>query len=158
TDGRDPYAVFCGTAPVARDADTVTPGELAAARADGLDPLVLDVREEWAARITPVPGARLVPSGRFAGSGADAVVRELAAWAGGPRATRGPGAGLVPSGRFAGSGAAAGVREVAAWAAGRQVHVLCRAGVRSARVAGVLREAGVAALSVEGGVAALRTE
>src|SRR5690606_11121716 len=123
TDGRDPYAVYCGTAPVARDADTVTPGEHAVARADGLDPLVLDVREEWEARITPVPCPRLGPSGPFAGSGEDAVVRD-----------------------------------VAAWAAGRPVHVLCLAGVRSACVAGVLREAGVAALSVEGGVAALRSE
>jgi len=120
TDGRDPYAVFCGTAPAARAADTVTPAELAAARADGADPLVLDVREEWEAGISPVPGARLVPSGRFGGPAADAAVRD-----------------------------------VAAWAAGRPVHVLCQAGVRSARVAGVLREAGVRALSVEGGVVAL---
>jgi adenylyltransferase/sulfurtransferase len=69
-----------------------------------------------------------------------------------------PGARAVPSGTFAGDGAAAAVAEVVAWAGGRPVHVLCKSGARSARVAGRLRDAGIDARSVEGGILAWADE
>lgn len=65
-----------------------------------------------------------------------------------------PGARAVPSGAFVGDAAVAAVDDVAAWAAGRPVHVLCKAGARSARVARRLRDAGLDARSVEGGMLA----
>jgi adenylyltransferase/sulfurtransferase len=68
-----------------------------------------------------------------------------------------PGARTVPSGAFAGDAAAA-VDDVAAWAAGRPVHVLCKSGARSARVARRLRDAGLDARSVEGGMLAWERE
>jgi adenylyltransferase/sulfurtransferase len=68
-----------------------------------------------------------------------------------------PGARTVPSGAFAGDAADA-VDDVAAWAAGRPVHVLCRSGARSARVARRLRDAGLDARSVEGGMLAWERE
>ncbi|MFD2794915.1 ThiF family adenylyltransferase [Promicromonospora vindobonensis] len=69
-----------------------------------------------------------------------------------------PGARGVPSGTFVGDGAAGAVDEVAAWAGGRPVHVLCKSGARSARVARRLRDAGVDARSVEGGILAWAQE
>jgi adenylyltransferase/sulfurtransferase len=96
-----------------------TVGELAALRADGTEPAVLDVREPWEIELEALPGARPVPSGAFAGDGAEAVVDD-----------------------------------VTAWAAGRPVHVLCKSGARSERVARQLRETGLDARSVEGGMAA----
>jgi adenylyltransferase/sulfurtransferase len=65
-----------------------------------------------------------------------------------------PGARAVPSGAFAGDAAAGAVDDVTAWAGGRPVHVLCRSGARSARVARRLRDAGLDARSVEGGMLA----
>ncbi|MCP2265310.1 ThiF family adenylyltransferase [Promicromonospora thailandica] len=118
--GADPYAVFCGLGPVPAGAAETAVGELAALRADGSAPLVLDVREPWEVEAAPFPGARVVPSGRFTGAGTSERAAE----------------------------------DVAAWAAGRPVHVLCQAGARSARVAGLLREAGIDARSVAGGMAA----
>ncbi|WP_454854572.1 ThiF family adenylyltransferase [Promicromonospora soli] len=69
-----------------------------------------------------------------------------------------PGARAVPSGAFTGDGAAAATDDVAAWAAGRPVHVLCKSGARSARVALRLRDAGLDARSVEGGMLAWARE
>jgi molybdopterin/thiamine biosynthesis adenylyltransferase/rhodanese-related sulfurtransferase len=121
TSGADPYAVFCGLPP--SDGATVPVGELAALRADGSEPVVLDVREPWEVELAALPGARVVPSGAFAGDGADAAVED-----------------------------------VAAWAASRPVHVLCKSGARSARVARRLRAAGIDARSVEGGIVAWARE
>ena len=101
------------------DGAAVSVRELAALRADGPEPAVLDVREPWEVELTALPGARVVPSGAFAGDGA-----------------------------------AAALDDVAAWAAGRPVHVLCKSGARSARVARRLRDAGLVARSVEGGMLA----
>ncbi|GHH79171.1 ThiF family adenylyltransferase [Promicromonospora soli] len=126
----DPYAVFCGLAPAdgsgpapSSDEAAVSVRELAALRADGSEPVVLDVREPWEVELAALPGARVVPSGAFAGDGADAAVDD-----------------------------------VAVWAAGRPVHVLCKSGVRSARVARRLRAAGIDARSVEGGIVAWARE
>jgi len=85
--------------------------------------VVLDVREPWEVELAALPGARVVPSGAFAGDGADAAVED-----------------------------------VAAWAASRPVHVLCKSGARSARVARRLRAAGIDARSVEGGIVAWARE
>ncbi|MDR7381070.1 ThiF family adenylyltransferase [Promicromonospora iranensis] len=65
-----------------------------------------------------------------------------------------PGARAVPSGLFTGDAVAGAVDDVVAWAAGRPVHVLCKSGARSARVAHRLRDAGLDARSVEGGMVA----
>ena len=97
--GADPYAVFCGVAapgaadgtqdvemPAVDEATTVpeaTAADLLAARERGAELVVLDVREGWEAEIAPFPGARVVPSGRFAGAEASAVVGEVRAWADG---------------------------------------------------------------------------
>lgn len=125
----DPYAVFCGlvlpdgSEPLAGAATTAattvrtTVGELAALRANGPEPAVLDVREPWEIELAALPGARPVPSGVFAGDRAGTVVDD-----------------------------------VTAWAAGRPVHVLCKSGARSDRVARRLRETGLDARSVEGGM------
>ncbi|MEV0951575.1 ThiF family adenylyltransferase [Promicromonospora sp. NPDC050249] len=125
----DPYAVFCGlvlpdgsepsggAAATVRTAVRTGVGELAALRADGPEPAVLDVREPWEIELAALPGARPVPSGAFAGDRAGAVVDD-----------------------------------VTAWAAGRPVHVLCKSGARSDRVARQLRETGLDARSVEGGM------
>ncbi|MFC8801487.1 ThiF family adenylyltransferase [Promicromonospora sp. NPDC057138] len=125
--GVDPYAAFCGLPPSdganGADGAAVPVRELAALRADGAEPAVLDVRDPWEVELAALPGARVVPSGAFAGD--DAV---------------------------------AAVAGVAAWAAGRPVYVLCRSGVRSARVALRLRDAGLAARSVEGGMLAWERE
>ncbi len=104
------YATFCGLPPVARAEadDTGAPGE---------DAFVLDVREEWEARVAPLDGALLIPSGAFLGTA---------------------------------SGDA--TEQVAAAADGRPVHVVCRSGIRSARVAQVLRSAGLDARDVVGGL------
>lgn len=119
----DPYAVFCGLPPSdGVDGVVTSVRELAALRAGGAEPAVLDVREPWEIELGALPGARAVPSGAFSGD------------------------------------AAAAVDDVAAWAAGRPVHVLCRSGVRSARVAGRLRDAGLDARSVEGGILAWERE
>lgn len=115
----DPYAVFCGLPPSDSANGAVTSvRELAALRAGGSEPAVLDVREPWEIELDALPGARAVPSGAFAGD------------------------------------AAAAVDDVVTWAAGRPVHVLCRSGARSARVAGRLRDAGLDARSVAGGMLA----
>lgn len=127
TGDADPYAVFCGlllpdgAVPSDGAAATVrtTAAELAALRADGPEPAVLDVREPWEIELAALPGARPVPSGAFAGDRAGAVVDD-----------------------------------VTAWAAGRPVHVLCKSGARSDRVARRLRETGLDARSVEGGMVA----
>lgn len=125
----DPYATFCGlpaSGPAsgpASDEASVAVRELAALRADGTAPLVIDVREPWEVEIAALPGARVVPSGAFAGDGSDTAVDD-----------------------------------VAAWAAGRPVHVLCKSGARSARVARRLRDAGIKARSVEGGILAWARE
>jgi sulfur-carrier protein adenylyltransferase/sulfurtransferase len=130
TGSGDPYAVFCGLGPSggfglapSSDEAAVSVRELAALRADGSEPVVLDVREPWEVELAALPGARVVPSGAFAGNGADAAVDD-----------------------------------VAVWAAGRPVHVLCKSGVRSARVARRLRAAGIDARSVEGGIVAWARE
>jgi len=65
---------------------------------------------------------------------------------------------LVPSGAFLGADPAAATSQVAAAAAGRTVHVVCRSGVRSARVAAVLRAAGTDARDVVGGLDAWARE
>jgi molybdopterin/thiamine biosynthesis adenylyltransferase/rhodanese-related sulfurtransferase len=90
TGGVDPYAAFCGLPPSdgvdgARGADraVVSVRELAALRAEGSEPAVLDVREPWEVELTALPGARVVPSGAFAGDGAAAAVDDVAAWAAG---------------------------------------------------------------------------
>ncbi|GAA1869302.1 hypothetical protein GCM10009751_30080 [Myceligenerans crystallogenes] len=78
-------AVEGATAPAGGAAEGVAEisgADLLALRADGGEPLVLDVREEWEAQLEPFPGARVVPSGEFAGPGA-VVVRDVGAWAGG---------------------------------------------------------------------------
>jgi adenylyltransferase/sulfurtransferase len=121
TGDADPYAAFCGLPPSSGAAVSVR--ELAALRADGAEPAVLDVREPWEVELAALPGARVVPSGAFAGDGAAAVVDD-----------------------------------VAGWAAGRPVHVLCKSGARSARVASRLRDAGLEARSVEGGILAWARE
>ena len=131
--GDDPYAVFCGLPPSdgmdrAGGADgaadpSISVRELAELRADGSDPVVLDVREPWEVELTALPGARVVPSGAFAG---DAV--------------------------------GTAVDDVAAWAEGRPVHVLCKSGARSERVARRLRDAGIDARSVAGGIVAWSRE
>ncbi|MEU4361187.1 ThiF family adenylyltransferase [Promicromonospora sp. NPDC023987] len=117
TGGVDPYVAFCGLPPA--DGATVTAAELAALRADGSDPVVLDVREPWEVELAALPWARVISSGAFVGDGA-----------------------------------AAAVDDVVGWAAGRPVHVLCKSGVRSARVARRLRDEGVDARSVAGGILA----
>lgn len=120
----DPYAVFCGLPPT-DDADdpAVSVRELAALRADGSEPVVLDVREPWEVELAALPGARVLPAGAFAGESAVTVAGD-----------------------------------VAAWAAGRPVHVLCKSGARSARVARQLRAAGIDARSVAGGILAWSRE
>lgn len=129
TGDADPYAVFCGlvlpdgsepsdgAATAVRTAVRTSVGELAALRAAGPEPAVLDVREPWEIELAALPGARPVPSGTFAGDSAMVVVDD-----------------------------------VTAWAAGRPVHVLCKSGARSDRVARRLRETGLDARSVEGGM------
>ncbi|GAA4697053.1 adenylyltransferase and sulfurtransferase [Promicromonospora umidemergens] len=117
TGDADPYVAFCGLP--SADGATVTVAELAALRADGSEPVVLDVREPWEVELAALPGARVAPSGTFEGDGA-----------------------------------AAAVDEVVVRAAGRPVHVLCKSGARSARVARRLRDAGVDARSVAGGILA----
>jgi adenylyltransferase/sulfurtransferase len=121
TGDADPYAAFCGLPP--SDGATVTAAELAALRADGSAPVVLDVREPWEVELAALPGARVAPSGAFAGDGA-----------------------------------AVAVDDVTVWAAGRPVHVLCKSGARSARVARQLRDAGLDARSVAGGILAWARE
>lgn len=69
-----------------------------------------------------------------------------------------PGARVVSSGAFVGNGANGAVDDVASWAAGRTVHVLCKSGARSGRVAALLRDAGLDARSVEGGILAWARE
>ncbi|WP_125773710.1 ThiF family adenylyltransferase [Antribacter gilvus] len=64
------------------------------------------------------------------------------------------GAHVVPSGDFLRGDVAAATARVTGLAAGRTVHVLCKSGVRSARVAAVLRDAGLDARSVAGGIVA----
>ena len=84
TGGVDPYAAFCGLPPSdGADGAAVSVRELAALRADGSEPAVLDVREPWEVELTALPGARVVPSGAFAGDGAAAAVDDVAAWAAG---------------------------------------------------------------------------
>ncbi|WP_278236597.1 ThiF family adenylyltransferase [Isoptericola sp. AK164] len=108
--GDDAYAAFCGLAPaVPGPGRTAVPGDLEVSAADARTllaadrPAVLvDVREEWEARVRPVDGARLVPSGTFLGTaagGPDDVARGaldalptdrpvLLVCAAGPRSTR----------------------------------------------------------------------
>lgn len=88
--GADPYAVFCGLPPSDDGADDSAGGGAGDAGSISLEelvalpaPLVLDVREEWEVQLTAWPGARVVPSGAFAGPGADAAVDDVAAWAAG---------------------------------------------------------------------------
>ncbi|MHA7132253.1 molybdopterin-synthase adenylyltransferase MoeB [Oerskovia turbata] len=57
---------------------SLTARELADRLADpGDDVLLLDVREDWETRIVGIDGARVVPSGVFAGPGADAALANL---------------------------------------------------------------------------------
>lgn len=65
---------------------------------------------------------------------------------------------LVPAGAFLGDAAADAVPLVADAADGRPVHVLCKSGARSSRVAQVLREAGLPAVDVAGGLDAWARE
>ncbi|WP_129783344.1 ThiF family adenylyltransferase [Promicromonospora panici] len=135
----DPYAAFCGLPP--------SDGPGGAGRADGpggargRDGAVISVRELAALR---------------AGDAEPAVLDVREPWEIELAAL--PGARAVPSGAFVGDGAAAATDDVAAWAAGRPVHVLCKSGVRSARVALRLRDAGLDARSVEGGMLAWERE
>ncbi|GAB4085272.1 adenylyltransferase/sulfurtransferase MoeZ [Myceligenerans cantabricum] len=81
----DPYAVFCGVGDGAGGAGPagVSVADLAAARERDAGVLVLDVRETWEAAADPFPGARVVPSGAFAGQDAGRVVSDVAGWASG---------------------------------------------------------------------------
>ncbi|GAB2477390.1 adenylyltransferase/sulfurtransferase MoeZ [Promicromonospora xylanilytica] len=81
TGDADPYVAFCGLPP--SDGATVTVAELAALRADGSAPVVLDVREPWEVEIAALPGARVVPSGAFEGDDSAVAVADVAAWAAG---------------------------------------------------------------------------
>ena len=81
TGDADPYAVFCGLPPSGGAVTSVR--ELAALRAGGAEPAVLDVREPWEIELDALPGARAVPSGAFAGDAATTAVDDVAAWAAG---------------------------------------------------------------------------
>ncbi|WP_354510331.1 rhodanese-like domain-containing protein [Oerskovia enterophila] len=57
---------------------SLTPRELAARLADADDDLLLlDVREDWETQIVGIDGARVVPSGVYAGPGAGAALADL---------------------------------------------------------------------------------
>ncbi|WP_265520702.1 ThiF family adenylyltransferase [Oerskovia flava] len=136
--GDDAYAAFCGVAAPA----TAAPGEADAAgegpsSGPGAGPaevarllaggsVLLDVREEWEAKLAPLAGAHVVPSGRFVGGEDDARA------------------------------ALAELGDVADLTADGPLLVVCAAGIRSARVVEVLRAAGVDARDVLGGAPALR--
>lgn len=81
TGDADPYAVFCGLP--SSDGAVTTVAELAALRADGPAPAVLDVREPWEIELAALPGAREVPSGDFAGDTAARAVADVVVWAAG---------------------------------------------------------------------------
>lgn len=67
-----------GTRPAAATPTTLTARELADRLADPDDDvLLLDVREDWETQIVAIDGARVVPSGVYAGPGAAAALADL---------------------------------------------------------------------------------
>jgi adenylyltransferase/sulfurtransferase len=70
--GDDAYAAFCGLAPASSGAvpaagerDVTAHDAAALLGDDDAAPFLLDVREDWEARVRPLPGSTLVPSGTF---------------------------------------------------------------------------------------------
>ncbi|MTG88244.1 adenylyltransferase/sulfurtransferase MoeZ [Cellulosimicrobium sp. BIT-GX5] len=82
--GDDAYAAFCGLAPAGPAPVTgerdVTARDAATLLADASPaPYVLDVREDWEARVRPLPGSTLVPSGAFLAGDPSSALADLPA-------------------------------------------------------------------------------